>query len=126
MADEETPKQNLSKYLFSLTQTLDSNVYKTTIEVTPALAIGVAKSEEGQEAKGIVASKLELIAKSPNFSRPGYMNIKVLSRSDEGVYSFGKTYNNPEKLKKYYLKLIEKITKRHKKCESLKLLLFPL
>lgn len=123
---EETPKQPLSEYLFSLIPTCDSNVYKTTIEVSPALAIGFTKSKEKQKEKRIVASQLEFIAESPNFSGAGKMTVNVLSGGYEGAYSFGKTYDNAQTLKIDYLKLITKIREKHRRNKGLGLKLFPL
>lgn len=122
--DEETLKQPLSEYSFSLIPTGDSNIYKTTIEVSPALAIGSFKSKK--EKKYIVANKLELIAESPNFSGVGKMTINVLVGTDIGSYSFGRIYDDPQNLKEDYLKLITKIRGKHMDNKGLKLKLSPL
>lgn len=121
---EETLKQPLSEYSFSLIPTGDSNIYKTTIEVSPALAIGSFKSKK--EKKYIVANKLELIAESPNFSGVGKMTINVLVGTDIGSYSFGRIYDDPQNLKEDYLKLITKIRGKHMDNKGLKLKLSPL
>ena len=122
---EETLKQ-LSEYQLSLIPTCDSNVYKIIIEVNPPLTIGFAKFEKEQKAKCIVASQLELIAKSPNFSGLGEMTINILSGTYTGTFSLGKgLYSNPQKLKEDYLNLITKIKGKHLDNKGLKLKLFP-
>jgi len=120
---EETPKQ-LSKYQFSLTPTCNPNVYKTIIEVSPPFNIGSFKSKK--EKKYIVANKLELIAESPNFRGVGKITVNVLRGGYEGAYSFGKTYDNPQTLKRDYLKLITKIREKHMDNKDLKLKLLSL
>ena len=110
------------KYSFNLTQTSNSNTYKTVFELSTLLSLGYVRNK----TKYIVASKLEIIAKSPDFDGPKGIIINVLDTTPKESYSFGKKYNNPKKLQKDYEKLITKIKKAHMDNYSLSMDLYPI
>ena len=110
------------EYILNLTQTSNSNTYKTIIKTNPTLKLGYI----GSEGKDIVASNLEIIATSPDFNGPGGMTVNILSGKDAGHYSFGKKYDKPKKLGKAYLNLIAEIKRKHRVNKSLDLDLYPI